>query len=301
MDIHWLGVAAGLGTAVFQAGSYLASRRFVAKDGQSVLHLMSMAHIVMAVISLCLLPFFWREPEAGWGAVILPLVSTAGFYFLAQWFFFYALRYSAASRISPLLGLKILFVPVLSLLIRNENILLLQWCAVILALVAGFMLNRIGEKIHIRALIAVLATCLGYSLSDLSITFLIPAIDSAKGVGASTFAVILTYILCGLWGLLFFPKIRQMKASAWREAGLYSLLWYSGMATLFYSIGSIGVTFSVILQSTRGLLSVVLAVFVARLGMLHLEARMGTADRSRQVAAAVLMTIAIGLYLYTRH
>jgi len=115
--------------------------------------------------------------------------------------------------------------------------------------------------------------------------------------GASLSAC-LCYVLCGGFGLiiLFFTPGKSTK-DTWLYSLPFAVLWLMGMFFLFSSIGSVGVVFGNILQSTRGLLSIILGVFVAYAGFEALEPKMTKKILIQRILAAVLMGVSVALFL----
>ena len=72
--------------------------------------------------------------------------------------------------------------------------------------------------------------------------------------------------------------------------------------TFFYAaIAMIGVIYAAMVQSSRGLISVVMGIIVAHyLHMPHLETKHGRGVVVRRAMAAVLMAMAICLYAYSQ-
>ncbi|MBN1670360.1 MAG: hypothetical protein JXR37_04975 [Kiritimatiellae bacterium] len=68
------------------------------------------------------------------------------------------------------------------------------------------------------------------------------------------------------------------------------------MVLLFATFGTIGVVYGNIVQSMRGLISVVLGAAVAALGWRAVEQRVGREVVLRRLAAAALMCGAIALF-----
>ena len=70
------------------------------------------------------------------------------------------------------------------------------------------------------------------------------------------------------------------------------------MVSLYACIGSVGVVLSTILQSTRGVMSVVIGATLAHLGWHDLESRVDRIMLIKRLLAAVLMTAAIAAYVW---
>jgi uncharacterized membrane protein len=293
-----LGILLGLCCALAHALSYLASRRFLAKPGRSSRQLLSLSHILMGAMSLVLLPVLWFQPANGWRAVLPPLVIAAVAYLAGQACLFMALHRAPASRLSPLLGLKILFLAGIAAGVFGQELSLAQWAAVLLTAAAALCLYQTGGALPGKAALGILGACAFYAVSDLGIAWLIPAIDPARSLGASAFAVVLTYLLCGAIGLADLRQYVRAGRREWVEAAPFALAWYLSMVFLFATIAVAGVILAVILQSTRGPMSIVLAWAVARQGWIALEETADWRMRVRQIAAALLMSAAIGLYVW---
>jgi len=107
----------------------------------------------------------------------------------------------------------------------------------------------------------------------------------------------MTYTVCGVIGL----------ATAWHQKAFripkvqryalpYAFTWLTGMCFLFATFSTVGVIFGNMLQSTRGLISVLLAAVVLRAGWKGLETRTSRGVFWLRLGGAGLMTLAIILY-----
>jgi drug/metabolite transporter (DMT)-like permease len=285
--------------AFAHAISYLFSRHFTAGSGRTSGQLIAIAHIIMGALSLCALPWLWRTPEAGWASAAVPLVATAGFYLAAQVCLFQALRVTESSRVAPLLGLKIVFLALLVTTTGSESVTMLQWAAVLCAVISVYLLNSggSGEGVPRSGLLWLLGACLGYSLSDFHIPQLIHALREDGGIREAVHAVALTYTVCGAVGLvLYIVRHRSSSRADWAAAVPFAISWFAAMIFLFAAMAFVGVVLAVILQSTRGLLAILLAVLVSGWGYEALERKTTWTIRLRQVGAALLMIGAIALY-----
>ncbi len=293
-----IGLICGFLCALSHSLCYLFTRRFLIKDGRSSFQLICIGHIYMGIFSVIALALFWQTPEAGWEAIILPLAGAAGFYFLAQASFFRIATWAPASRISPLLGIKIVFLAIIASIFAGANLSILQWVAVGVCLLAALILARGGgEKLELRVILGVMLTCCLYSGSDTNIQKLVRAIASEPSFESSCFAMALTYIVCAIpavIGIFFLKSENDMPAL--KDAFAFSLSWYSAMIFLFSAIAFLGVVPAVIVQSTRGPLSIGLGLIVAKLGHHALETRLIRSDAIKYLSAAVLMCLAIAIY-----
>ena len=82
----------------------------------------------------------------------------------------------------------------------------------------------------------------------------------------------------------------------WLYALPFAAAWLLSMVFLYACFALIGPVFGNILQSTRGILSIVLGAGLARLGVEHLEERVPRAVLLQRIGAALLMCIAVWLF-----
>lgn len=291
------GIIFGLGAASLQSLSYLLSRTFFARHGHSPRLLLVISHTLMGVMALLIIP--WVYPVAMvWNRdVVLGVAGAGGYYLVGQQALFIALRHIDASRLAPMLGAKIIFLALVSVLWGGALLSARQWMAVILAAGGVYVLNEAGGRPPWRGVLAVGVAIVGYSLSDLSIVRLVAGtgLDNFHG---SLFGAALTYIMCGLaMAPLLGLEPAAARLATWRSALLYSTCWFAAMVLLFACFAEIGAVFGNIVQSARGLISIMLGVLIARLGRTDIERRIGPATLAKRVAGALAMTSAIALYL----
>ena len=75
----------------------------------------------------------------------------------------------------------------------------------------------------------------------------------------------------------------------------YAVTWLAAMAGLYNCFAFTGAVLGNVIQSTRGIMSVVVGAALAHLGWHELEQRVDRLTLLRRVAAAVLMTAAIAV------
>lgn len=302
------GVAAGLVAAAASAVSYLVARHHGGRTGGAGLRLLVPAHALMGAVCL---PLAWLlrpaalPPVGGW----LPsLVLSAGCYLAGQACISAALLRMPASRLAPLLGLKIVMLAGLVSCLPDGRLDHRQWVAVALAVAAAALLHHeprtAGRSVAAGGLATVLAGCLCFAVSDLGIMGLLDALQRPVAgrpplgrLHAGAFAMALTYVLCGAAALPFMPRFGPRHARDWLAPAQYATAWLGGMAALYVCFGVVGVVFGNILQSTRGIMAVGAGAALAHLGWHELEERVDRATLLRRLAAAALMTAAIGLYV----
>lgn len=292
-----IGIVYGLGAASLQSVAYLLSRAVLNRPGFSPGLLLVVSHAIMGLLSLLMLPWMLMQPVSWNQGVFLGAASAGGFYLIGQLALFRALRHIDASRLAPLLGTKILFLAVLAIVTGADGLSPRQWIAVALAVGAVFMLNEAGGRLPLKGLLAVGVAIVGYSLSDLSIVRLVQATGLANWRG-SLLGALLTYLMCGL---VLAPLLTRhpmaARQAAWRMAWPYAACWFAAMVLLFACFAEIGAVFGNIVQSTRGLISILLGLLMVRFGWTDLERRVGWNAQIKKILGALAMIAAIALYL----
>ena len=287
-----LGVAAGLTTALCSAVSYLVSRHHGGRAGGPI-RLLVLAHLLMGVACIPATALLWPRGLPVARVWLVPLIGCAATYLAGQAVVFAALRRADASRVAPLLGLKIVMLAAITSCLPGGRLDARQWVAVGLSVAA--------------ALASIVAACAAFAISDLFIVGLIDGLQAAAAgaavplgrLHAGGLAMTVTYVLCGATALIMLaaPPLRPRNRIVWTGAGQYAVTWLLGMAALYACLGVVGAVFGNILQSTRGIMAIVIGAALAHLGWHDLETRVDAGTLLRRVAAAVLMTSAIAIYV----
>ncbi|MCP4373693.1 MAG: hypothetical protein GY797_37170 [Deltaproteobacteria bacterium] len=127
-------------------------------------------------------------------------------------------------------------------------------------------------------------------------------IEQLQLVGATNPALLgtcLVYATLGIFGIILvafmWKDIRTF--SVWKFALYFSMVFFVADVFLFTTFKLVGPVFGNILQSIRGILSIILAKIVAMKGMHYLEEEVGRAVMFRRLFAAFLFSAAIALYV----
>jgi drug/metabolite transporter (DMT)-like permease len=297
----FLGIILGIGASFSQSISYLFSRRFLKDHRDDWSLLLALSQILMGLMSLAILPFlFTLNDIPAMKAAIIPSIWAAGFYFAAQGALFSALKHVEASRVSPLLGLKVIFIAVLASILGKQHLHWQNWLAVVLSGSAAFFLNEIGGRISRKALTFVVLTVAGYSFSDMNIRELLIALEPT-GARGPFIGVCMAYILSGIVGVMMLLKTGVPEKRIWFLAFPHAVTWFASMFLFYWSIVYINLVFAVIVQATRGIISIWLGVLVSKLGLEHIEQSLSGHVVWKRAAAAVLMVLAIALYSVYRN
>ena len=283
---------------MFQSLSYICIRLFNKRHDNTIFTLLALSHILMGIVSIPLAVWLWPESmppvsQYGWS-----LFGSAGFYLLGQFFLFTAIIHSEPSRIAPMLGLKVLMLSVIGVVFLGARFDSAQWLAVLFTTIAVFLLSWTGKRIERRFVILGVLAGLSYCLSDINIKVMVDHFSFMGTLPGASLGTALCYILCGLVGaaVLLFEPGRSTRAT-WLYAVPFAVSWFIAMICLFSCFGLIGVVFGNILQSTRGVISIVLGFLIAHTGFEALEPKPSKRMIFQRMAAAILMTAAVVLFL----
>ncbi|HUI93378.1 MAG TPA: EamA family transporter [Chitinivibrionales bacterium] len=290
------GLLLGFGAAFFQSCSYLFSKRYVAKFEKSTVGLLVAAHCIMGIFSLALLPFFLPATMPPFSRYAIPLICGVWSYLAAQACFFLSLKTTEASRVSPLLGLKIIILALISILFLRQHFSVAQWGGICLSIVAACLLGLLGNRLNVRSWAWVLGACFFYSLSDICIKQLITCFVNLGLLRASVLSTCLSYVLAGLVSVACMPLFPFRSFSRWRLAFPFAAFWYCGILLLFGCFGSVGVVFGNIVQSTRGVMSIAMGSYVAHKGYDHIEEKVPARILLMRIIAGLLMIGSIALF-----
>lgn len=293
------GIVFGLLTAFCQSLYYLLTRRFTRAEGRDPLQLLVLSHLWTALLALPVLLVLLRHYTLPhWSTWLAPLLVSAGFYLAGHAALFLALRRSEPSRISPMLGLKVVMLAVISVLFLGADLKPGQWLAVGLSTAAAFVLNYTGGSLPLGTTLAALGACLGYTLSDLGIRALNLALATQDPKAGPIVGCCLSFLVCGLAALVLLPLAWRPGPRIWRDSFPVALAWFGAMVCMFTAFHLVGVVLGNILQATRGLQSILMALLVARAGWVHLEPTVQAHVFWRRFTAAACMVAAVALYLW---
>jgi drug/metabolite transporter (DMT)-like permease len=293
-----LGIGCGLGAALFQSLSYLCIRLFNKRHDDNIIALLGLSHILMGLVSIPLAIFLRPESMPGIRVYLWPLLGTSGFYLLGQFFLFAAIIHSEPSRVAPLLGLKVLILALISVVFLEEQFDMAKWIAVLLTTGAVLLLSSSGKRLEGRFILLGLLACVSYCLSDLCIKVLVDHFIFLGLLRGAVMATALSYIVCGICGMgVIALNMKHSTRDTWLYAVPFAASWFIAMIFLFSCFGLIGVVFGNILQSTRGIISIVLGFVIAHIGFEALEPKPTKRTVVLRMVAAVLMTAAVVLFL----
>ncbi|MGN0878625.1 MAG: hypothetical protein ACI4WT_04130 [Oligosphaeraceae bacterium] len=311
-----MGLATGFAAALFLALSYVFSgmsvRRFA---GVSPVSLLCRSHLVMGALSLVGLACVWSPAVVtGFGSYAWPLAGAVGFYLLGQSGLFMAQRAVDASRVVPLLGLKLLVLALVNMhllpllgLAEPERYGAWQWLGMGLTVVSAFLLNQAGGRIAWGGLCWIGVTCLGYALSDTCIKRLMDVMQGLLTDGGAVrnalLSAFLCYVLAAVVSAALLPLLRLPRgvraARVWGWLSPFAVCWLLAMLFLYLCFHELGTVNGNIIQSTRGLLAIMIGWTLSRAGFTELETAISARVLVRRLFAGALMVAAIVLFNLT--
>lgn len=299
------GIVIGLLAAFLQSCSYLASGRYARETGRPAWTLLAPAFFVSGIVSLSALPFAMPEsalgvPSPDWSRLIPAATLCVAFCIAGNAATVRMLRHVDASRVSPLLALKVPLFAVAYSFVPKSAPTAAQWLAVALVVVSAALLAGAGRRIPRAGWGWLLCACVFFCLSDRCITWCFDLSREACGgslLRYTAFTLCVVYSCGGVLSAAAMAALGVPDRRTWlRHALPYAAAWYCAMVALFVCFALSGLVLGNIAQSTRGLLSVMLGWLVARAGRTDMEERVGAATMLRRVAAAALIVAAMALY-----
>ena len=292
------GLVFGIATALMQSLSYLTSAFFIRRHN-SALKLLICSQVAMGICSLILLPFFWGAgifslPADLWGFLGLWILM----FMLGQGGFFLSQKLIESSRLASLLGLKIIVLSAIWILIFRQTLNFLQIIGILLSVTAAFAINWSGgKKFDLNALIVLTMTLVFYSITDFTETHMVVMCNRGNIVRAGIAVTLLCYTVLGVCSLPVLFKTRW-NWKMQRDAVPFSLLWLLSQMTLLICFGFIGPVFGNVIQSSRGIFSVVFGVAACKLGFDVMENAASKKVWLRRALAALLMISGIACFSF---
>ena len=293
------GIFSGLAAAFLNSVGYLFSAFFLRKCNSPV-RLLIFAQTWMMLLSLPLLLCLYPAGVVRSGRLFATLAVWIIVFFVGQGAFFMALRFFEASRLSSLLGLKIIVLTAICIVADRAFPNFGQYLAILMAAVAAVTINWSGSggSLKSKGWIFVFITLICYSLADILETAIVLCfVESGLGPVRSAFAsTALSYTALGfvsLPGLFFVKPDRHFLLS-----GPYALVWLLSQAALLTCFSQVLPVFGNVILASRGMFSVLLGALASAVGLGAIEARITRAQWVRRGLAAFLMVLAIAVYSF---
>jgi len=290
-----IGVIAGILTIIIQPFAYLFTRIYTMRGGP-VLELLIYSHIIMGALSGIILVFYLHDLEFT-STLQLRLLGCVITFLVGQGCYFFTARLMEPSRLTTLLGLKLIFLVFLNMLFFSLVLAPGHWTAIILCIAAAFVMNHSGGRLTLKAFGALLLCCLFLAGSDIMDMLLVSAMPYESVISRGIAATALCYFSLGIViaPALFFVKFDHKKLVS---ALPYSISWLAAMILLFICFGTLGTVFANILQSGRVLVQVLLGSCVAYLGYAAIEPKALKHQWLCRGLAACMIIAAVAIYAF---
>lgn len=292
-----MGIFAAALTALLQSMSYVSSAAFNNRYNSSF-KLLIYSQFAMGVVSVPLAMIFFpagllETPLKSLVWILLWLAITCA----GQYFFFATQKEIESSRLSSLLGLKIVVLALITSVIAGALPSIQKIVAIILATAGAVGMNggKSSRAVTVKAVVLLLSTVVTYSVADLVETNLLNMSRSGNiwcdGLGVCAFCYMFL-------GLLMVPILKKIKFSTeeFKYASPYGVLYFFSQVALFVSFGLVGPVFANVVQSSRGMISVGVGILLCHCGFSSLDAKGDKKLWIRRFICSCIMTAAIIIF-----
>ena len=293
-----MGIFCGFLAAFFNSIGYLLNARFMKRYSEEG-RLLTYGMVGMLILSLPFTPFLFpfaslQQP----GMFALKVVAWVAAFMLGQLCFFLALRYFEASRLSSLLGLKIIVLALIFTTFNHGSLIPRQWLAILISAISAMMFNWSGAgRQRPLGWLFVLCTLVMYSTCDILETNMVLHVRQCGFSDLrSAFAVVsLIYPVLGIMALPGMLKYKPSK-DQFVLALPYSAVWVMSQLALLYCFAKVLPVFGNVILATRGVFSVLMGLSLPLFGLASLDSNVSARKWVQRIIAAILMVLAIGLY-----
>ena len=291
------GFVIALVSAVFQSVGFVFSRAFILRHRDPV-KLTVYSQLWMAVIGAATLAAIrpWQPVEFTPRVLgILALFSVTGN--LAYVCFFQAMKLIEASRLSSLLGMKMVTLAIFNIIVFRDFPDGWKWAAIVLSSIAAVGMNFSGGRLPARGCVMLVVTLCCYAVTDTLAGKLVAEIPGPNLTTRSLAATALNFGALGALSSLVFIRMK-FEPAVFRAAFSYGFCWMLAMVGLVASLHLLGVMLGNIVQSSRGFFSVLIGYALFRCGRRDLEPPAPPRMWVRRGVMAALMALAMGLYVH---
>lgn len=289
------GILAGVAAAFFQDCGYLFSRIYVtSKHAPS--SLLIFTQVIMGAAGLLMLPFIWDNSILHDGFFFLLPLCGASFGSLGgQYFFFRAEKKVEASRLSSLIGLRVVVIAILSAIFLGDHYDFRQITGIVLAAFSALVMNWQHGKLDFNGMGSLGLALLCYALSDMSVGHLVLSLKTDSILHSSLIAMsFVNLLLCAVMLPGFF-RIRNKKEIT--GAVPFAGSWLIKQLFLYICYAMIGPVFGNVIMALRGPIAIILTFILLAFGVKNLEGNVSRRTWIRRIAATAIMFGAIVLYL----
>ncbi|MBQ9787205.1 MAG: EamA family transporter [Lentisphaeria bacterium] len=291
------GFVIALVSAVFQSVGFVFSRAFIIRHRDPV-KLTIYSQVWMAVIGVVILAAIrpWQTVEFTPRVLgILALFSTSGN--LSYICFFQAMKLIEASRLSSLLGMKMVTLAVLNIIVFRDFPTAWKWAAIVLSSAAAVGMNFSGGRLPLLGCLMLFITLCGYAVNDTLLHMLVGKIPGPSLTTRALAATALNFGALGVVSSLVFVRMK-FEMALLKSAFSYGACWMLAMVGLVASLHLLGVMLGSIVQASRGFFSVLIGYALLKCGRSDLEPSAPPRMWVRRGVMAMLIVLAMVLYVH---
>ena len=200
-----------------------------------------------------------------------------------------------ASRLSSLIGLRIVVLAILCAIFFGARYDWLQVTGILLAAFSAVVMNWKQGKFDFDGMGALSCSLICYAFSDLSVGHLVHFLSDGSLLKGSLLAMCLVNLLLALVSLPGFFRIASRKEIV--QTVPFAGSWLIKQFFLYLCYALIGPVFGNVIMALRGPVAILLTFLLVAFGVKNLEDNIGFKVWIRRIAATLMMFGAIALYL----
>ena len=290
------GFVVALVSAVVQSVAFVFSRAFILKHRDPV-KLTVYSQVWMALIGAAILAAIWPWQKVDFTPRVLWIIAAFSLTGnLAYVCFFQAMKVIEASRLSSLLGMKMVTLAIFNIIVFRDFPTAWKWAAIVLSSVAAVGMNFSGGRLPLRGCVMLFITLCCYAVTDTLAKMLVEEMPGNNLCLQSLAATGLNFGSLGLVSSLAFVRMK-FETAPFKSAFRYGACWILAMVGLVASLHLLGVMLGNIVQSSRGFFSVLIGYALWKAGRSDLEPAASGKMWVRRCVMALLMALAMVLYV----
>jgi drug/metabolite transporter (DMT)-like permease len=294
-----VGLSSGFAHSIYSAFSKALLKNRIKEPFLLFLYISIIQALVTPLLWIFIRPQF--PPPAGWTPLLISCVTCVAAYL----FLYLALHCGDVSSVMPIMGSKVVFAGLLAIPMLGEKHNWQVYSAAVLVAIAIAILsysptNSGNSKFPVKPIVLMTACCIIFGFTDIYIKRSLVYLDSYN------FMIYYNFIV-GALSLCVIPYIMKQRVSLILKGMDLQLSFFSAVslvaATLLFTVMlkmSRGVVIPNILQSTRGIVIVLISAVLAHRGSSILETQSRKVYMLR-LAASLLIIVSIWIALNHFH
>lgn len=258
-----IGIIVSLIGAFFQALNYYVTQRSQLGHNYNPRQIIIATHLAMGLILL--VPLFLFNYWHYFSSDDLGLLMRVNVpYLLGQLLLVMAIRISDTSVVSPLLVLKVPTLALVSIVLFDRHLSMIQWSSIGLIVYLAYSMSCLSGKLDIKPAALIIGASICYGFSDLGITEYSSRFEGMMMAERTLISVMVNYLFCAACMLPLVPvfnvPLRAIGHMKWA-----AVTWLIAVMLLVSGYSLSGVIEANVAQSTRGVMGVFISYFALRL------------------------------------